>query len=99
MGLVEEIKNLHPQLHIDPVAFFEDLVRRKIDIVISGPCERVSSQVPVGPGGRPRKSTRIIVQVRSSQLLSRRYTRATGCDYRRRIAADAWAHVGPVRRP
>src|SRR5215470_3692013 len=99
MGLVEEIKNLHPELHIDPVGFFEDLVRRKIDIVISGSRERVSSQVAIGPRRRPRKGTRIIVQVRSSQLLSRGYTGATCGNSRRRIAAEAWIQVGTVRRP
>ena len=99
MGLVEEIKNLHPELHIDPVAFFEDLVRRKVDIVKPGPPEGVSSQVAIGPGRRPRKGTRIIVQVRSSQLLSRGYTRATCCNSRRGIAAEARVQVGTVRRP
>src|SRR6266550_4288744 len=99
MGLVQEIKNLHPELQIDPVAFLEDLVRRKIDIVKSRPREGVSSQVAIGPGRRPRKGTRIIVQVRSSQLLSRGYTRATRCNSRRGIAAEARVQVGTVRRP
>src|ERR1700704_2849446 len=99
MGLVEEIENLHPELQIDPVAFFEDLVRRKIDIVKSGPREGVSSQVAIGPGRRPRKGTRIIVQLRSSQLLPRGYTRATCCHSRRGIAAEARVQVGTVRRP
>src|SRR5258705_6738461 len=99
MGLVEDIKNLHAELQIDPVAFLEDLVRRKIDIVKSGPREGVSSQVAIGPGCRPRKSTRIIVEVRSSQLLSRGYTRATCCHSRRGIAAEARVQVGTVRRP
>jgi hypothetical protein len=33
MGLVQEIKDLRPQLDIDPLAWFEDLVRGKIEIV------------------------------------------------------------------
>ena len=36
MGLVKEIKNLRPELHVDLLACFEDLVGRKIDIVITG---------------------------------------------------------------
>ena len=52
MGLVEEIENLQPQLHIHPVGFLEDLVRRKIDIVIPGPREGAVERVVVGRVGR-----------------------------------------------
>src|SRR2546425_888004 len=62
MGLVQEIKNLGPELHMDPVAWFEDLLRGKIEIEKPGPRERVSSQVAIGPGQRPRKGTGVIVQ-------------------------------------
>ena len=65
MGLVEEIKNLGPELYIDPIAWFEDLVRGKIEIEKPGPGERVSSQVAIGPGRRPRKGTGVIVQALS----------------------------------
>src|SRR2546427_9652042 len=65
MGLVEEIKNLGPELYIDPVAWFEDLVRGKIEIKKPGPRERVSSQVAIRPGQRPRKGTGVIVQALS----------------------------------
>ena len=77
MGLVEEIKNLRPELHIDPLACFEHLVRGEIDIHKIGPRHSVSSEVPIGPCRRPREGTRIEPQVRSSQRRSRGYTRAT----------------------
>ena len=53
MGLVEEIKNLRPELHIDPVVWFEDLVRREIDIHKIGARDGVSSQVPIRSWRRP----------------------------------------------
>src|SRR6266568_4137324 len=65
MGQVEEIKNLGPELHIDPVAWFEDLLRGKIEIEKPGPREGVSSQVAIGPGRRPRKGTGVKVQALS----------------------------------
>ena len=65
MGLVEEIKNLGPELHIDPVAWFEDLLSGKIEIEKPGPREGVSSQVAIGPGQRLRKGTGVIVQALS----------------------------------
>ena len=99
MGLVEEIKNLRPELHVDPVAWFEDPVPGKIEIEKTGPRDGVSSQVTVGPSSRPRKGTRVIPQLWSSQLLSRGYTRATCCNSRRRIVAEARVQVRTVRRP
>src|SRR5207247_6777499 len=65
MGQVEEIKNLGPELHIDPVAWFEDLLCGKIEIKKPGPRERVSSQVAIGPWRRPRKGAGVIVQALS----------------------------------
>ena len=65
MGLVQEIKNLRPELHIDPVAWFEDLLRGKIEIKKPGPREGVSSQVAIGAGRRPREGTGVIVQALS----------------------------------
>jgi len=53
MGLVEEIENLRPELHIDPVVWVEDLVRGKIEIEKTGPREGVSSQVAIGSCRRP----------------------------------------------
>ena len=53
MGLVEEIKHLPAELHIDPVACLEDLLPGKIDIEKPGPREGVSSQVAIGPWRRP----------------------------------------------
>ncbi len=82
MGLVEDIENLRPQLHIDPVVWFEYLVRGKIDIVKPRPREGVSSQVAIGSWRRPRKGTGVIPQARSPrspghpQRCSRGYTRA-----------------------
>src|SRR6516165_8579346 len=67
MGLVEEIENLGPELHIDPLAWFESLVRGKIDIHKVGPREGVSSQVAPGPSWRPRKGAGIVPQVRRTQ--------------------------------
>ena len=49
MGLVEEIKNLRPELQIDPLSWFEELLRRKIDIGKPRPNNGVSSQVAEGP--------------------------------------------------
>ena len=53
MGLVEEIKNLRPELHINPFAWFENLVRGEIDIHKIGTRDGVSSQVAVGSWRRP----------------------------------------------
>ena len=53
MGLVEEIKHLRPELHIDPLGWFEELVRGKIHIVKPRPRDGVSSQVAIGPCRRP----------------------------------------------
>src|SRR5438045_2771065 len=99
MGLVEDIKNLPPELHIDPVVWFEDLLTRKIDIVKPGPRDGVSSQVAIGAWRRPGKGARIVPKVRSSQLLSRGYARATFCNSRRGIVAEARVQVGAVGRP
>src|SRR5579862_2038612 len=99
MSLVQEIKNLRPQLHIDPVAWFEELVRGKIEIVECGPRDRISSQVAIGSCRRPGKGARVKPQVCSSQLLPRLYTRATLCNSRRGIVAVAGIQVRTVRRP
>src|SRR5437762_3041628 len=96
MGLVEDIKNLTPELHIEPVVWFEDLLPRKIDIVKPRSRDGVSSQVAIGPWRRPRKGTRVIPQVRSSQLLSRGYTGAAFCNSRRGIVAVARVQVWTV---
>ena len=69
MGLVEQIKNLRPELQIHPLGYFEDLLRRKIDIVKRWSRDGVSSQVAKSPWRRLGKGARIIPQVRSSQLL------------------------------
>ena len=53
MRLVEEVKNLRPELHINPVVWFEELVRRKIDIVKFGARHGISSQVAIGSWRRP----------------------------------------------
>ena len=53
MGLVQEIKNLRPQLHTNPVVWFEELVRGKIEVVQPGPRDRISSQVAIGSCRRP----------------------------------------------
>src|SRR5262245_6986490 len=99
VGLVQEIKNLSPELHTEPVAWFEDLLTRKIDIVKPWPRNRVSSQVAISPGRRPRKGARIEPQIGSSQLLSCSYTGATFCNSRRGIVAIAGIEVWPVGRP
>src|SRR5712692_1608119 len=99
MGLIQEIKDFRPQLHIDPLAWFEELIRGKIEIVEPGPRERISSEVPIGSRRRPGKGTRVKPQVRSSQLLPRLYTRATLCNSRRGIVAEAGIQVRSVRRP
>src|SRR5213593_2157293 len=99
MGLVEEIKNLRPELQTDPVAWFEDLVRGKIEIEKTGPRDGVSSQVAIGPSRRRRKGTRVIPQLWGSQLLSGGYTRATCCHSRCGIVAEARVQVGTVWRP
>src|SRR5262245_5100739 len=99
MGLVEEIKNLPSELHRQPLAWFEDLLARKIDIEKPGPRDGISSQVAIGPWRRPRKSTRIKPKVWSSQLLSGSHTRTTFCNSRRGIVAEAWVQVGTVGRP
>src|SRR2546426_11939947 len=49
IGVVEDIKNLCPELHTHRFAWFEDLLQRKIDISKPGPREGVSSQVAIGP--------------------------------------------------
>ena len=66
MGLVEEIKNLRPELQIDPLGWFENLLRRKIDIGKPRPDNGVSSQVTVGPGRGLNKGARIVPQGGSS---------------------------------
>ena len=53
MGLVEEIENLRPELHVDLLRCFEILIGGKIEIVKTWPREGVSSQVPVGSWRRP----------------------------------------------
>src|SRR5215467_13565516 len=77
MGLVEEVENLSPRLHVDPLGWFEDLVRGKVDIHKVGPGNRVSSQVAIGPRRRPRKGARIVPQVGSSQRCALSYSAAT----------------------
>ena len=99
MGLVEEIENLRPELHVDLLGCLEILIRGKIEIVKARPCEGVSSQVPVGSSRRRCKGTRIEPQVWSSQLLSRRYAGATCCNSRRGIVAKAGIQVRAVRKP
>jgi hypothetical protein len=56
MGLVEEIINLRPELHVEPLAGFKDLGQRSVGIEKPGPYERVPSQVAIGPWRRPRKA-------------------------------------------
>src|SRR6266852_7189565 len=65
MGLAEEIKNLRPELHVDPLGWFEVFVRGEIDIEKPGARDGVSSQVAIGPCRRPRKGAGIIPQARS----------------------------------
>lgn len=60
MRRVQEIKNLPPQLQIDPLGWFEDFLRGKINIGKPRPNNGVSSQVAKGPCHRPRKSTGIV---------------------------------------
>ena len=71
MGLAEEIKNLCPELHIDPLGWFEYLGQRSIGIEKSGPDERVSSQVAIGPWRRLRKGAWIVPQGLGSHRRSR----------------------------
>src|SRR6266446_5539857 len=101
--MVEEVENLCPQLHIDPLVWFEDLVQRSIDTNKPGPDNGVSSQVAKGPWCRRRKGTRIKPPVRSPQRLSLGYfdssQRAPCCNARRGIGAEARVQVGTVRRP
>ena len=102
MGLVEEIKNLRPELNIDPLACFEVLIRGKIDIHKIGPCEGVSSQVAIRPGVWPRKGTGVIPEIRGSQLCAGDYfriLRAPLRDSMRGVVAIAWLQVGTIRRP
>src|SRR5262245_2684022 len=76
--MVEEVKNLCPELHIELLAaWLEDLGQRSIDIVKAGSSQGVSSQVAKGPGRRPRKGTGVIPEAGRSQRCSRGYTRAT----------------------
>jgi hypothetical protein len=49
MSLVEEIKNLPPPLQIDPLGWFENLLRGKIGIEQPRPNNGVSSQVAEAP--------------------------------------------------
>ena len=49
MGLVEEIKNLRPELQIGPLGWFKNLLRGKIDVGKPRPNNGVSSQVAEGP--------------------------------------------------
>ena len=76
MGLIEEIKNLRQELHIDPLGWFEYLGQRSIGIEKSGPDERVSSQVAITSGNRLRKGARIVPQGLSSHGRSRSYALA-----------------------
>ena len=59
MGLVEEIENLRPELHIDPLGGLEGLRQRSIGIEKPWPRESISPQVAIGPWRRPRKGARI----------------------------------------
>jgi hypothetical protein len=47
--MVEDVENLCPELHVYPLAWFEELGQRSIDVVKPGPREGVSSQVAIGP--------------------------------------------------
>src|SRR5207249_11907199 len=89
MGLVEEIENLRPELHIDLLGCLEILIRGKIETVKARPCEGVSSQVLVGSSRRRGTGTRIESQVWSCQLSSRRYAGATSCNSRRGMVSKA----------
>src|SRR5436189_5031061 len=99
MGLVEKIKDLGPELQVDPLCRFEDLVCRKIDIVEPGPGDGVSCQVPIGSCRRPRKGAGVIPEIWSSQLLSCGYARAACSNSVCGIVAEARVQVGTVRRP
>ena len=99
MGLIEQVKNLRAELHIDLLGCLEVLMSRKIDINKIGARHGVSSQVPIGSWRRSRECTRIEPQVRSSQLLSRGYARATFRNARRGIVAESGVQIGTVRRP
>src|SRR2546429_9138509 len=78
VGLIEQVKNLRAELHVDLLACLENLVGRKIDIVKTRARDGVSSQVPIGSCCRSRKRARVIPQLRSSQRCSGGYTGATG---------------------
>src|SRR5215471_3286204 len=101
MGLVEEIEDLRPELHIDTLTGFEVLVSGKIEIVEAWPGHGVSSEVAISPWRGPGKRARVIPQVRSPQLKTGRYcgsTRrnATFCNSRRGIVAVAGIQVWTV---
>jgi len=53
MGLVEEIKNLRPGLHIDTLGWFEDLSQRRIGIEEPRADNGIPSQVAEGVWCRP----------------------------------------------
>ena len=76
MGLIEEIKNLRPELHIDPLGWFEYLGQRSIGIEKSGPDERVPSEVAITSGHGLRKGAGIVPQGLSSHRRSRSYALA-----------------------
>src|SRR5215472_10671170 len=99
MGLVEEVENLSPGLHVDPLGWFEDLVRGKVDIHKVGARNRVSSQVAIGSRRRPRKGAGIVPQIRSSQGRTLSYFAATCRNSVGGIGVEARVQVGTVRRP
>src|ERR1700694_4148922 len=70
MGLVEQVKNLRPGLHVDPLGRFEGLGQRSIGIEKPRSYEGVSAQVAIGPFCRPGKGARVIPMVWSSQRCS-----------------------------
>src|SRR5258708_1077969 len=101
--MVENVENLRPELHIDPLAWLEELGQRSIEIVKPGPREGVSSQVAIGPFVRQRKGARIKPQARRRPDRPREYyasiQRATRGDSRRGIVAEARVQVGTVWGP
>ena len=99
MGLVEEVENLSPGLHVDPLGWFEDLVRGKVYIHKVGPRNGVSSQVAIRSRRRPRKGAGIVPQIRSSQRCTLSYIAATRRNSVGGIGAEARVQVGAVRRP
>jgi hypothetical protein len=49
--MVQEVEKLCPELHDEPLAWFEGLGNRCIDIVKPGSRDGVSSQLPKVPAG------------------------------------------------